>query len=162
MDKSPPQKSGHLPSPGEGKRGVDGYLGYPLRQAANAYQNRLARSLADLGITQPQFSVLTMIAAYPGVSGADIARLALLTPQTVSVIVANLEKAGSLVRRPDDVHGRIIHLDLTTKGRADLDEARRRAHLIEHELVNGLSPDSNRAVRGWLAAVARSLAFPEK
>ena len=48
------------------------------------------------GMTLPQFSVLTMLAAYPGASGAALARLellTLLTPQTMSVIVANLEKA---------------------------------------------------------------------
>jgi DNA-binding MarR family transcriptional regulator len=28
-----------------------------------------------------------------------------LTPQTVSVIIANLERAGSVLRRPHPVHG---------------------------------------------------------
>ena len=83
---------GTPPPVGEGKRGVEGYLGYLLRQAANTHQTRADRALSDLAITSPQFAVLTMLAAYPGQSGADIARLTLLTPQTVSVIVANSGK----------------------------------------------------------------------
>ncbi len=87
-----------IPAPGEGKRGEEGYLGYLLRQAAGAYRLRVERALSDLGVTPPQFATLTMLSAYPGLSNADLARLAVLTPQTVSVIVGNLEKAGALVR----------------------------------------------------------------
>jgi hypothetical protein len=78
------------PPPGQGKRGEKGYLGYLLRQAQAAARLTLERALADLGITPPQFVVLTMLRAYPGLSGADLARLALLTPQTVGVIIRNL------------------------------------------------------------------------
>ncbi|WP_277741556.1 MarR family winged helix-turn-helix transcriptional regulator [Acidithiobacillus sulfuriphilus] len=67
-------------------------------------------------MTWPQFSVLTMIASYLGASGADLARLSLLTPQTVSVIVNNLEKAGWVVRRAHDQHGRILVLEITDAG----------------------------------------------
>jgi DNA-binding MarR family transcriptional regulator len=143
-----------IPAPGEGKRGEDGYMGYLLRQAAGAHRLRLERALADLGVTQPQFAVLTMLAAYPGLSNADIARLALLTPQTVSVIVANLERAGSLVRKPHAVHGRIQHLDLSDSGTALLKTCRERVHALERELVRDLSGEEERTVRRWLVAVA--------
>lgn len=143
-----------IPAPGEGKRGEDGYMGYLLRQAAGAHRLRLERALADLGVTQPQFAVLTMLAAYPGLSNADVARLALLTPQTVSVIVANLERAGSLGRKPHAVHGRIQHLDLSDSGTALLKTCRERVHALEKELARDLSGEEERTVRRWLVAVA--------
>ena len=68
------------PPPGRGMRGEQGYLAYLLRQAQAATRLTLERSLAGLGVTPPQFVVLTMLRAYPGLSGADLARLALLTP----------------------------------------------------------------------------------
>lgn len=58
-----------VPAPGEGKRGEDGYLGYLLRQAHAAVRLTMERTLADLGVTSPQFAVLTMLKAYPGLSG---------------------------------------------------------------------------------------------
>ena len=148
-----------LPSPsvpraGEGKRGEDGHLGYLLRQAAGAFRHRVERALADIAVTPPQFAVLTMLAAYPGLSGADLARLAVLTPQTVSVIVANLARAGALERRRHAVHGRIMQLELTAHGRALLAQARRRVHAVEAELTAGLSAAEERAVRRWLVGVA--------
>jgi hypothetical protein len=45
-------------------------------------------------------TVAVMLANYPGISNVDLARLAVLTPQTVSAIIANPERAGFLVRRP--------------------------------------------------------------
>ncbi|MDX8511906.1 MarR family winged helix-turn-helix transcriptional regulator [Mesorhizobium captivum] len=143
-----------IPAPGEGKRGKEGYLGYLLRQAAGAYRLRVERALDDFGVTQAQFATLTMLSAYPGISNADLARLAVLTPQTVSLIVGNLEKAGSLVRRPHAVHGRIQHLDLSDSGRALLKRCRERVQKLERELTAGLSANEERAVRRWLVGVA--------
>ena len=40
MVRKTPSRS-KLPQPGEGKRGEEGYLGYLLRQASNAYRARL-------------------------------------------------------------------------------------------------------------------------
>ncbi len=89
----PPALAGtRPPPPGQGKRGEKGYLAYLLRQAQAATRLTMERALADLGVTPPQFAVLTMLKAYPGLSGADLARVALLTPQTVGVIIRNLER----------------------------------------------------------------------
>jgi DNA-binding MarR family transcriptional regulator len=151
-----PLPSSHpFPAAGEGKRGEEGYFGYLLRQAAGAYRLRLERALADLGVTHPQFVVLTMVRAYPGLSSADLARLAMLTPQTVSVIVANLERTGALERRPHAIHGRIRHLDLSNAGRILLNRCRERVHTLERELADGLSPDQDKVVRQWLARIVK-------
>ena len=142
------------PEIGEGKRGEEGYLGYLLNQAAHVYRIRADRALSDLGITSPQYTVLTMLSAYPGCSGAEIARLAMLTPQTISVIVANLEKGGALKRLPHPVHGRIQNLDLTESGRALLAVARERMRELERELTAGITAKEESSVRRWLVATA--------
>lgn len=147
-----------VPEAGEGKRGEEGYLGYLLRQAANAAHNRMSHVLADLDVTPPQFSVLTMIGAYPGISNADLARLALLTPQTVSVIIANLDKNGLISRRPHAVHGRIKQLDLTERGQSLLSAARERAHTVEADLLGCVPEEDVPVVRRWLASVAKTMA----
>jgi DNA-binding MarR family transcriptional regulator len=142
------------PQAGVGKRGEDGYVGYLLRQAAGAYRLRVERSLADLEVTPPQFAVMTMLKAYPGYSNADIARLALLTPQTTSVIIGNLKRAGLIRRRPHDIHGRILQIELTQSGNALLETCCKRVHAIERELLQDFSPSQTRVVRRWLIHVA--------
>ena len=143
-----------IPAIGEGKRGESGHLGYLLRQAAGNFRLRLDRDLADLGVTAPQFTVMTMIAAYPGLSNADLARLSLLTPQTVSVIVANLLRAGTVTRHHHAVHGRIQHLDLTEEGRTLLGKCRLRVGAIEAQLAEDLSRRDEDVIRRWLVHAA--------
>lgn len=154
MRKPPNEPS--IPQPGEGKRGEDGYLGYLLRQAAGAYRHRMDRALSDLDVTSPQFAVMTMLNAYPGISNADVARLAMLTPQTVSVIVANLERAGTVRRLPHSIHGRILQIELTRSGLSLLGRCRERVQALEREVSGSLSEADEAVVRRWLATVARS------
>ncbi|MBA5688011.1 MarR family winged helix-turn-helix transcriptional regulator [Rugamonas apoptosis] len=144
-----------IPAVGEGKRGVDGHLGYLLRQAHAAHRIRMERALAELDVTLPQFSVLTMLAAYPGASGADLARLSLLTPQTMSVIVHNLERAGAVSRHPHPVHGRIQLIELTDSGRQLLDACRARVQPVEAAMDGGLDEAGQQLVRSWLVRLAQ-------
>lgn len=143
-----------VPAVGAGKRGEKGHIGYLLRQAHAAHRLRMERALADLEVTLPQFSVLTMLAAYPGASGADLARLSLLTPQTMSVIVANLERGGAIVRRPHAVHGRIQQIEVTQAGRQLLAQCRTRVKPVENELLASVSEVDAQVIRRWLVSAA--------
>jgi DNA-binding MarR family transcriptional regulator len=145
------------PPPGQGKRGRDGYLGYLLRQAQFAARLTLERALAELDVTGPQFVVLTMLKAYPGLSGADVARIAFLTPQTVGVIIRNLEQAGAIRKTPHPVHGRVLQWTLTRRGSAVLVKCRSRVRALERRLAQRLSPRGEATVRRWLADVAADL-----
>jgi DNA-binding MarR family transcriptional regulator len=145
------------PPPGRGKRGEKGYLGYLLRQAQAAARLTLERALDDLGVTPPQFAVLTMLKAYPGLSGADLARVALLTPQTVGVIIRNLERAGAIKKTPHPVHGRVLQWTLTRRGTALLGKCRRHVRALERRLAAGLTARSQVTVRHWLANLATAL-----
>jgi DNA-binding MarR family transcriptional regulator len=144
-----------VPRPGEGKRGEAGYLAYLLRQAAAAVRLRLERKLASLGVTPPQFLVLTMLDSYPGTSGADIARLALLTPQTVHGIVGNLERAGLIARTPHPIHGRVQMIAVTETGRRLLARCKERAVKADAELTAGISPQEEIVIRRWLVGLAK-------
>lgn len=143
-----------LPAIGEGKRGEQGHIGYLLRQAGAAHRLRMERALAEFSVTLPQFSVLTMLAAYPGASGADLARLSLLTPQTMSVIVSNLERSGAVARRPHEVHGRIQHIEITGAGRLLLAKCRACVEPVESVLLSGSSRREEKKIRQWLVKVA--------
>ena len=153
------KKDDGIPAIGEGKRGVDGHIGYLLRQAHSAHRIRMEGALAatSTGMTLPQFSVLTMLAAYPGASGAALARLSLLTPQTMSVIVANLAKATLVVRSAHPGHGRIQSIDLTLEGRRVLARCKRAVAGVEATLLAGLADSEAAVVRRWLVNVAREL-----
>jgi DNA-binding MarR family transcriptional regulator len=143
-----------IPEPGEGKRGEQGYLGYLLRQASSAVRLGVDRALEDLGVTNPQFLVMTMINAYPGISGAEVARLTMLTPQTISLIVANLERDGRLRRTISPDHGRIQRMELTDEGQSLLARCRERTGRLDARLRADLAPDQEQFLRSWLVNIA--------
>jgi DNA-binding MarR family transcriptional regulator len=146
-----------VPRPGEGKRGPEGHLGYLVRQANVAVRAAMEKALSGLDVTPPQFAVLTMIAAYPGLSGADLARLTFLTPQTINVIVRNLEKGGTIEKSAHAVHGRILRLTATPKGQALLRRCRARVMEVEDRIAGLVGRDEEKVVRRWLSAVAEAL-----
>jgi DNA-binding MarR family transcriptional regulator len=145
------------PAPGEGARGPEGHIGYLLRQAQAAFRHAGDAALAELGLTLSQFALMTLLGAYGALSGAALARLSLQTPQTVDAVVKNLARAGLVARTPDPAHGRIINAALTEAGAATLAAAKRRVNALERRLTAGLGAREERAVRAWLAAVARDL-----
>jgi DNA-binding MarR family transcriptional regulator len=146
-----------IPAVGEGKRGEKGHIGYLLRQAYTAHRIRMEQALENTGLTMPQFTVLTMLAAYPGASGADLARLALLTPQTMSVIVSNLERDGAVSRRPHEEHGRIQVVEITESGRKLLTRCKAAVGAAEASLLKGVPATDARAIRRWLVMIARQV-----
>ena len=152
--KRPQSPSTAIPAVGEGKRGEAGYLGYLLRQAAHAQRKRMDRILAPLGLTHPQFLVLTMIRAYPGCSNADIGRLTMLTPQTVHAIIAVLLRKHWVARQPHPLHGRVLTLALSAAGERLLKRARDAALTVDARLQKALSAEALAALRHWLVSVA--------
>jgi DNA-binding MarR family transcriptional regulator len=145
-----------IPDVGEAKRGPEGYLIYLLRQANAAVRLALDRALAKEAMTYPQQAALTMIRAYEAISAADLARLAMLTPQTVNGIVRALEERGAITKEPDPVHGRILRLVVTEEGRALNRRCRALTAPIEAALKARLDPARDKTVRAWLVDIAKA------
>jgi DNA-binding MarR family transcriptional regulator len=142
--------------------GENGDIAALLRQAASAQRLAEERLLADLGVTPPQLSALSLIGAAPGLLAADLARKAKLTPQTVSLIVANLRRAG-LVREEEvgiSSASRARPLALTPEGEKILRLGRERTDAASARLIEGVRPKREKVLRRWLAAIALGLPQP--
>jgi DNA-binding MarR family transcriptional regulator len=145
-----------------GLPGENGDIAALLRQAAGAQRLVEERLLADLGVTPPQLTALAHIGATPGTLAADLARSAKLTPQTVSLIVANLRRAG-LIREEDNPASpatRARPLALTPKGESILRMGRERVDGASARLIEGMRGKRERGLRRWLAAIASGLPQP--
>jgi DNA-binding MarR family transcriptional regulator len=145
------------PNIGEGKRGKAGHIAYLLRQAQGSVRHAHDRNLAAIDLTAPQFIVLTLVNAYPSTSGAELARIAQLTPQTMNLIVRKLERDGYIKRSEPGAHGRVLQQILTTSGKSKLRQARLIADAVETKIVAGLSAGDEAIIRNWLTNVAIGL-----
>jgi DNA-binding MarR family transcriptional regulator len=152
--KSSKKLSTGLPKVGEGKRGTQGHISYLLRQAQAAVRGALDVALQDCDVTAPQFLILNLIHAYSDISGADLARISRLTPQTVNMIIRNLEDKALIVRTAHHTHGRILSLALTDQGSEKLTICKRVAEGVEGRILETLSPIESKIVRQWLVGIA--------
>ena len=151
------KRAAALPDEGEGKRGSEGHIAYLLRQAQASVRLAIDAGLAEAGLTTPQFLVLNLLHAYPGASGAELARIASLTPQTVNLIVRKLERDKLIKRSEHETHGRVLNMALTTLGTKKLQQCKLLADRTEAKILALLDDDAEAKVRRWLSDVAVAL-----
>jgi DNA-binding MarR family transcriptional regulator len=143
-----------VPAIGEGFRGVEGRIGYLLRQASHAFGSAMDAALRPHGLNAPQYAVLSVLAREPGLSGADLARACNTTPQAMTGVLATVERAGLVERAPHPTHGRILQARLTEEGKRRLEAAHRPVRALEREVERGFAAKEVEAVRAWLVATA--------
>jgi DNA-binding MarR family transcriptional regulator len=89
-----------------------------LKQAFYFSLNSVNDAIAPHGVTTAQIGLLRQLANEPGLSGAELARRLLITPQGVQLALTVLERRGLVERKQDPQHGRIRQTYLTDRGRA--------------------------------------------
>jgi DNA-binding MarR family transcriptional regulator len=113
--------------------------------------------LAEIGITGAQYSVLSVADAEPGLSGAELARDTMLTPQSVNAIVVHLERAGLLERCADARDQRLRRIYVSRSGREVLSAARPAVWAVEECMVASMTPAEQAAFRRHLTECALAL-----
>ena len=136
---------------------VERWVGYELKRAQHALRLRMDAALRDVGLTTPQYAVLSQLATAPGLSSAELARRAFVTPQTMNDIVTKLEAAGLLERRPHPTHGRVREARPTARGLDALGRARPLVEAIETRMLAGLHDDDRPRLLDTLRRCADAL-----
>ena len=134
-----------------------GNLGYLRKRSQQAFRGRMDAALKPLGITAPQYAVLSSLAIEPGISNAALARVAFVTPQTMQGILANLEKLKLVGREAAPDHGRILESRLSERGTAVLAKAHRLARAVEDEMIAEVSERDVAQARRLLTRFAENL-----
>jgi DNA-binding MarR family transcriptional regulator len=126
--------------------------GYLLKRAQAALHAAMAAALREHGATLSQYAVLTALDEEPGLSNADLARRAFVTPQTMNQVLRELEQRHWVTRHPHPGHGRILQAELTDAGRQTLRACHQATDAVEERLLAKLSP----AGRQQLATALRT------
>jgi DNA-binding MarR family transcriptional regulator len=150
------------PAIGQSYRGVEGHIGFLLRQTWQMLSGALEMALGPHGLTPAQYGVLSVLAREPGASGADLARALSTTPQAVNGVLATLEREALIERRPHPTHGRILQATLTSEGQRRLEAANPSVRSLERGMERGLTSDEIVTVKTWLVEAAERLERPAK
>ena len=110
-----------------------------MKAVLQGFRVVLDEDLQPLGITTSQMRMLWSIAENPGISGAKVARLCSVTPQSGQATLAMMEAQGWVRRRPSEASDRILVAELTGKGQRVLVKAREIAEALDRRLWKGIS-----------------------
>nr|WP_042198935.1 MarR family transcriptional regulator [Kibdelosporangium sp. MJ126-NF4]CTQ93168.1 Transcriptional regulator, MarR family [Kibdelosporangium sp. MJ126-NF4] len=125
-------------------------LGTNLKRAVAALTTAKQAAIKPSGLTIPQYSAMLFLVDNPGISAAALARLCLVTPQTMTTILQNLESAGLIVRSPHPWHRNVLETRLTEAGQTAFDKADERAVAVERGLAAEYTEDELKDLRTLL------------
>jgi DNA-binding MarR family transcriptional regulator len=131
-----------------------GYLVYRLERRLRA---RIDQAVRAHGLTATEYVTLSVLRERDGMSCAQLARLAFVTPQAMNLVVSALERRDLVRRRPDPDHRRVLRASVTPSGVDALDQCDRSMDEIEADMLAELPGETVDTVREALGVCARSL-----
>ena len=114
-------------------------------------------ALGSHDLTVTQFAVLTALDEEPGLSNADLARRAFVTPQSMHAVLQELERLQFVVRRPHPQHQRVLQAALTEAGRRTLKSAANAVNAVEDQMLHKLSNPARSRLASALSCCIDSL-----
>ncbi|MFI6153018.1 MarR family winged helix-turn-helix transcriptional regulator [Kitasatospora sp. NPDC051170] len=132
-------------------------LGHAIKRAEQALIAEKSRALRTVDLTVPQYVALLVLQQSSGMSGAQLARECMVTPQTMTTILTNLENKGLISRETSSLHQKVLVTRLTRSGRALARKADTLARGVEQRLADALSTAEQAQLRSLLERSAEAL-----
>jgi DNA-binding MarR family transcriptional regulator len=134
---------------------VDRLASWTLIRAYLVRVPLFVRALQPAGLTPTQFGVLVQLDNEPGLSQGQLARRALMTPQSMGELLVSLERLGYVTRGERAGRGHAVPVSLTPAGAAALAEATPLAEAANTAEAFGLTEEELATLNGLLHKVVR-------
>jgi DNA-binding MarR family transcriptional regulator len=129
------------------------FVGLALKRAQHELRLAIDGELAAIQTNISQLNVLFSIRRQPGVSSADLARLAFLTPQTLGQQLIQMEKRGLVKREPGE--GRKIRHTLTKAGENLLDAGMQKVREVDTRVLSDFDDETVRMLLDAFQTIER-------
>jgi DNA-binding MarR family transcriptional regulator len=118
---------------------------------------QLDETLARHGVTTTEYLALSELRVRDGPSSAELARIAFVTPQAMSLVIRDLEQRELIRREPHPDGGRVLRARLTRKGQVVVRRCDEALEGIEGVMLAGLDDAARTALTESLTLCARAL-----
>lgn len=118
---------------------------YIVGRLNQGIRREMSGHLGQWRLSVQEYTTLSVLKARPGLSNAQLARRALVTPQSMLEILGKLEDRGLVQRQADPAHARILKAKLTRKGVALLSKADPEIASIQERMLADI-PASQRQI----------------
>ncbi|MFA5571152.1 MAG: MarR family winged helix-turn-helix transcriptional regulator [Sphaerochaetaceae bacterium] len=120
---------------------------------------RMARAhtlLSTLSVHPSQFFLLSLVEAKQDVSQAELAKMLLVKPPSLTVMLQRMVKNDLIYRYADADDARVMKVTLTDKGRELLKEGQHIFEIIEKETYEGFSDQEIKQLHSLLERIQRN------
>jgi len=131
---------------------------YAVKQVELAVRAHLDELLRPSGTTALQYTALTVLARRAGLTSAELARNAFVTPQSMGDLVTALERRDLVTRHRDPRHARRLLISLTPAGQDLLARVEPQVRELEERMLGGLAAPERAALRDYLNRCRTALA----
>lgn len=133
-------------------------LGRLLKRAEQTLLRAKSAALKTTGLTLAQYVALAELDERPGITGAELARACLVSPQAMMVVLKTLEEQGLLERTPHTRHQTVLEIYLTDAGREVLAEAHERVEPVERTVDKAFSSSETATLGALLQRFTEAVA----
>jgi DNA-binding MarR family transcriptional regulator len=130
-------------------------LGYNLAQASIPTTSAFRKHIAPLGLTQVEFTVLTLLATNSNVTQLQLGRALGAAPSNLTNLLGRLEAKELVLRRRSSVDARVQTIALTRAGAALARKADHLSQGMEENLLRHLSDGERHILFELLQKVSR-------
>lgn len=119
------------------------------------YRITTAASGAGLYFGQPM--ILEYVKDHEGCTQKELAEAMHISPPSIAVTIKRIEKAGLIVRNPNENDSRKNHLCVTEKGLEALKEFRKICDATDEDMFRGFSPEERETLHKLLVRLHGNL-----
>ncbi len=130
---------------------------YLVGRIDRAVRRAIGDAVKEHGLSVNQYTTLSVLDRRSGLSNAELAGRALVSPQSMNEVLLRLEKLGLVSRHDHPEHGRIRQTELTPAGRKVLAACDKQVRVVEARMVDDLTPREQEKFRDALVTGIRAL-----
>ena len=130
-------------------------LGYNASRAAHTLVSHFIRGVGSFELRTVDFSVLSVIGRWPGVTSRQLCQQLNVLPPNMVVLLRELDKRGLIERQPHPTDRRAVGLLLSTSGKALMKKAEKAASAADAQGTAHLSPAERKTLARLLQKIYR-------
>ncbi len=119
---------------------MDDNIGVLIAQVARLLRRSFDERARSIGVTRPQWQVLSLLARNEGINQGGLAELLEVEPITLGRMIDRLQEASLVERRADPADRRAWRLFLTARGAGLVDQLRPLAAETFEDALDGVAP----------------------
>jgi DNA-binding MarR family transcriptional regulator len=130
---------------------------YAVGRVNQGIRRDMRARLAGFSLSVQEYTTLSVLAVRPGLSNAQLARRALVTPQSMIEILSKLESRRLVRRTADPANARVLRAELTGAGTGLLARADPSVAEIEQRVLGAIPPREREIVVSGMLALMDEL-----